>query len=298
MARRDGFSGYHPLVNILYFGLVLLFSMVLMHPVSLAISLGTSLTYALQLKGADALRRQFRYLIPIVALTALVNLAFHHEGVTILTYFPSGDPLTLESVAYGIAAGVMLAAVMTWFSCYTAVMTSDKFIYLFGGVLPGFSLVLSMALRFIPTLQARFHEVRQAQQGLGRDILTGGVIQRLKTAGIILSIVITWSLEQSIETADSMKSRGYGLPGRTTFSIYRFNERDKAALGWLTLCGGVLLMGGISGGFHWHYYPNIGGEWMGVCPLVVQLVYLALCLTPVSLNRKEDRKWNVSGLKM
>jgi energy-coupling factor transport system permease protein len=44
----------------------------------------------------------------------------------------------------------MLAAVISWFSCYNAVMTSDKFVYLFGRVIPALSLILSMTLRFVP----------------------------------------------------------------------------------------------------------------------------------------------------
>ncbi len=44
-----------------------------------------------------------------------MNLAFNHEGATILAYLPSGNPLTLESIAYGFAAAAMLAAVVLWF---------------------------------------------------------------------------------------------------------------------------------------------------------------------------------------
>ena len=64
------------------------------------------------------------------------NLAFNHEGATILAYLPSGNPLTLESIVYGLSAAVMMASVILWFSCYNAVMTSDKFAYLFGRVIP------------------------------------------------------------------------------------------------------------------------------------------------------------------
>ena len=86
----------------------------------------------------------------MAALAALVNPAFNHEGATILTYLPSGNPLTMESMFYGVAAAVMLASVVLWFSSYNEVMTSDKFVYLFGRIIPALSLVLSMALRFIP----------------------------------------------------------------------------------------------------------------------------------------------------
>lgn len=73
-----------------------------------------------------------------------MNLAFNHQGATILAYLPSGNPLTLESIAYGFAAAAMLAAVVLWFSCWNTVMTSDKLMHLFGRVVPALSLLLSM----------------------------------------------------------------------------------------------------------------------------------------------------------
>ena len=45
MRNKDAFSGYHPAINFLYYALVLLFSMCLMHPVYLAISLTGALAY-------------------------------------------------------------------------------------------------------------------------------------------------------------------------------------------------------------------------------------------------------------
>ena len=105
----------------------------------------------------------------MAALAALVNPAFNHEGMTILTYLPSGNPLTLESMFYGVAAAVMLASVVLWFSSYNEVMTSDKFVYLFGRVIPALSLVLSMALRFIPKFKAQMQVVAEAQACIGRD---------------------------------------------------------------------------------------------------------------------------------
>lgn len=179
--------------------------MFLMHPVSLAISLASALVYAVYLNGRRAVRFSLLYMLPMMVVAALVNPAFNHEGATILTYLPSGNPLTLESILYGAAAAAMLAAVVTWFSCYTAVMTSDKFVYLFGRVIPALSLVLSMTLRFVPKFQAQLQVVSEAQRCIGRDVSNGGVLRRLRNAITILSIMVTWSLESAIETADSMK---------------------------------------------------------------------------------------------
>ncbi len=291
MTHRDAFSGCHPAINFLYFALVLVFTMCFLHPVSLVASLGTALAYASYLKGGRAIRSGLKILVPMMLMAAILNPAFNHEGVTILTYLPSGNPLTLESILRGLAGALMLAAVITWFQCYSAVMTSDKFVYLFGRIIPALSLVLSMTLRFIPKFRAQLSVVTQAQRCLGRDVSQGGVFQRVRTGITILSILITWSLENAIETADSMKSRGYGLPGRTAFSIYRFDQRDRGLLLWLLLWGAVVVAGWITGGLAWQYAPVMQGALWGLWPLAVQVAYLALCLTPILLNRKEDRTW-------
>jgi len=275
----------------LFFGLVLVFSMCLTHPACLAISLAAALAYSLYLGGRRAARTALRCLLPMALLAALVNPAFSHEGETILTYLPSGNPLTLESVAYGLAAAAMLAAVVTWFSCYNEVMTSDKFVYLFGRVIPALSLVLSMTLRFVPKFRAQIRVVSEAQRCVGRDAAEGSVLQRAKNGVTILSIMVTWSLENAIETADSMRSRGYGLPGRTAFSIYRFDDRDRAALRWLLFCGGYVASGWIAGGLRWRWYPTMRGAALTAFPASFLLAYLALCLTPVILDLREDRKW-------
>lgn len=289
--KTDSFSRCHPLVNVLYFALVLAFAMFCMHPVSLALSLGSGLAYALSLKGWRGLRPTLGVLLPMAAMAAVINPIFNREGDTVLTRLPTGAPLTLESLAYGLAAAGMLAGVILWFSCFSAVMTSDKIIYLFGRAAPALSLILSMTLGFIPRFGARFRGVCEAQRCVGRDISEGPLIRRMRIAAAVLSTLITWSLEHAVETADSMKSRGYGLPGRTAFSPYRFDARDAGVLIWLSLWGGYMLAGALMGGLEWQYSPVIRGELTGGYTLSLHLAHLALCLTPLLLNGREDRKW-------
>ncbi len=288
MRNKDAFSGYHPAINFLYYALVLLFSMCLMHPVYLAISLTGALAYDVYLKGKKAVRFAVMGLLPMTVIAALGNPAFTHEGQTMLTYLPSGNPLTLESILYGVAAAVMLASVVLWFSSYNEIMTSDKFVYLFGRMIPALSLVLSMALRFIPKFKSQMEVVSEAQSCIGRDTKTGSVLRRVGNAVKIFSIMVTWSLENAIETADSMRSRGYGLPGRTAFSIYRFDDRDKTALAWLIFCGAYLISGWMAGGTYFRYYPTVKAAVWNPMTVSFMCVYLALVLTPVILDRKED----------
>ena len=291
LQSRDAFSSYHPAVNFLYFGLVLFFTMCFLHPACLLLSLAAALRYAVCLNGRRAVRRSLRYLLPAALLAALINPAFNHQGATILTYLPSGNPLTLESMAYGLAAAALLSAVVTWFSCYTAVMTSDKFVYLFGRVIPALSLVLSMALRFVPRFQVQARAVSQAQRCVGRDVSDGSLLQRLRNGVTILSILLTWCLENALETADSMKSRGYGLPGRTAFSIYRLDDRDQAALWWLGALGGYILSMWGAGGFACRYFPTFRLAPRDGWSLSGLLAFGLLCLTPVIIDLREDRQW-------
>ena len=120
----------------MYFTLVLTFSMFFMHPVYLAVSLLCAAAFSVSLSGKSALRPQLKFLLPTVLAVALINPAFSHAGVTILAYLPSGNPLTLESIVYGTAAAVMLAAGILWFSCFNGLILTDKFVYLFGREIP------------------------------------------------------------------------------------------------------------------------------------------------------------------
>lgn len=288
---NDTFQKYHPLVNFLYFALVIGFAMALNHPLAQGLSFACACIYAVQAEGKKAVLFTLKWCLPVMLVTAFMNPAFSHEGVTILLYFPTGNPLTLESILYGISSGVMIATVMLWFLNFNRCVTSDKFIYLFGRMIPAMSLVLSMTLRFIPKFKSQMNTVMEAQRSIGRDISQGSLWQRTKTAITVLSIMITWALENAIETADSMKSRGYGLKGRSAFSIYRFDDRDKAAITYLLFCGLYLICGVIVSAFGFRYFPSIRYIGLNTVTLSFQFVYLILCIMPVVLNSLEERKW-------
>lgn len=295
---HDSFSEYHPLVNLGYFALVIGFSMVLTHPVAQIISLTSAALYTISVEGTKSVQFLIRYCLPMVLLTAFVNPAFNHEGTTILLYFSNGNPLTLESILYGFSAGGMLVTILLWFTNFNRVMTSDKFIYLFGRIIPALSLILSMSLRFVPKFKTQMNTVTEAQRSIGRDVSSGSLWSRTKIAISIFSIMITWALENAIETADSMKSRGYGLKGRTAFATYCIAERDKYVLIWLGFCGLFLLSGTILMAFGFRYFPNVRYASFDKTTIPFYCIYLALGITPVVLNWKEERKWKTILSKM
>jgi energy-coupling factor transport system permease protein len=292
----DNFSTYHPVVNLIYFVFVIGVSMFLTHPVFLGISLLCAILYNAWLVGIKkTLKNNLLFTLPMVILVGVSNPLFNHYGVTILFYLNNGNPVTLETMVYGVVMAIMLCEVVLWFACYNRVMTSDKFIYLFGRVIPALSLILSMCLRFVPRFIERMHIISNGQKCIGRDVSNGNVIQKCKHGITILSILVTWALENAIETADSMKSRGYGLKGRTAFSIYRMDRRDKWMLVVMAVLAGIFFMGTKQGYTYFQYDPKIKVEGLPLTPqsAVIFASYLIFCLLPIIVNVANEYRWKV-----
>ncbi len=286
------FKSYHPLVNFIYFVLVIGFSMVFMHPVCLMISLVCALFHWILLKGKKGFRGLLGFLLPMVLLTALVNPLFNHRGVTVIQYLPDGNPLTLESICYGLSQGVMLVGVIGWFLCFSKVITEDKITYLFGKCMPSLALIFSMTLRFVPHFINEYKKIRDARRCMGLSSEKKGFFHRAREGISLFSVMITKALENSVETADSMKARGYGLPGRTSFSVFRFGKRDFWLLIWILLVGGYTLAGAFLGRFSFQYFPSVTMLTFNTFDVSLFVSYGLLCISPAILELWEVRKWH------
>lgn len=288
--KSDCFSAYHPIVNFIYFCFVIITSMFFLHPVILACSLTGAFIYAFLLYEKKILKLVILMIVPVMLIAALVNPLFNHRGETILMY-AFDNPITLESMVYGVMAGAMIGAVILWFFCYNAVMTSDKFTYLFGRVIPGLALIFSMVLRFIPRFRLQMTKIAEAQQGMGRAVGQGTKMQRLRQSLKMLSIMLTWSLENAVDTADSMRSRGYGLPGRTNFSLFRFDMRDGVLLVVISALIAVVLISTFAGFNTMQFFPFI--RWTDVSGLstINYICYGCLCILPVILELHNLVTW-------
>ncbi len=291
--KRDIFESYHPIVNFLFFLLVLGITMFSQHPMVLIISFLSASSYAIFLKGLKKVAKfNFLFTLPAMIIVALVNPAFNHYGVTPLFYLKTGA-VTLEAIVYGIVLACNLFIIILWFTCYNEIMTSDKFIYLFGRIIPAISLVLSMALRFVPKFIEQVKEIRNGQKCVGRDIKNGGFIKGIKYGIKIISILVTWSLENAIETSDSMKARGYGLKGRTAFSLYKLDKRDKIMLTILVMLFLIFFRGVKAGYTNAIYDPmiKIGGMTLSVGVMFTWLAFATICFIPCILKGYEVILW-------
>ena len=286
---KDSFSRLHPIVGIVYFAAVISFSMFLMNPVCLAVSLSCAVANAVQLNGRKTVLFGLKFILPTAVLVMLINPIVNHSGVTILTYLPWDNPLTLESVVYGIASAVMLSSVVFWFSSFNKVMTADKLVYLFGKIAPALGLLLSMAFRFVPRFSAQFREVRTARKLLGRE--KSGFIEKIKDAVRVISVMLSHSLEDSIETADSLKARGYGLKGRTAYSNYSFTKRDAIVLLLICISTASLIVLRVFGTAKYRYFPSVKGELTGIDSVIFFTLYFLLMIMPFVINIWEGIRW-------
>ena len=291
------FKKFHPLVNLIYFVFAIGFSCVFMHPLSLGISFVCSAVYMFVIKGKKAFK-SFVIILPFVMITAMINPLFNHQGVTILAYFPWGNPLTYESVFYGICASFMVISVVCFFSGFNEVMTSDKFVYLFGRIMPKLSLILSMVIRFVPNFKRKIKAVSNVQKTLGKGIDEKRFFRRIRNAVSIMGIMFGWAFENSMDTADSMRSRGYGLKGRTAFSIYSMDRRDMGVLVYITVLSVYIIVSGIYGGMEISFFPYIKYSETGVFHISVFVAYFMLLITPVAIETAEVIRWNVIKSKM
>lgn len=288
---KSAFASYHPVVNFIYFIAVISFTMILMNPFFLLASVISAYSYSVVLKGKKSVKENLLYMLPLVCVMAVLNPVFNHQGITILTYLPDGNPLTAESVFYGLAAAVMVASVICWFSCFNCVMTSDKITYLFGKAIPSLALIFSMTLRFIPKFIKQTKAVADAQKTIGNNLSDGSLIQRTKAGISVISSVITWSLEEAIETSDSMRARGYGLPNRTSFSIFRFTRRDVWTILTIIFLSIYILVALVRGNVSFSYFPSISGAEFTPYTISVYAAFLLLCMVPVIIEAWEGIKW-------
>lgn len=288
--KRETFSGFHPAVNLAFFLCVLGMSMFILQPVYLAISLLCGVAYLAYLRGLRGMLRQVGYLLPLLLAMAVLNPLFNHEGVSILFYLPNDNPVTLEAICYGLAASALMGACVVWFNCFNAVLTSDKLIYLFGRVVPAMSLLISMTLRFVPRFKNYLQAVFRTQQAMHRpETLKEKLLQAMSA----FSATVSWAMEQSLICADSMKSRGYGLRGRSAFSIYRFDKRDGGALLSLSVLFAGALTLHLLGFTRWEYYPALKGELLGAVQISAYVCWCGVCLLPLMIDLWEDRKWSL-----
>ncbi len=295
--KEDTFSTYNPLINFAFFIGAIGFGMCFSHPAFLFCSVFFSALYLYTIKGPKA----FGFIASMGALFLLltfINGLFNQMGETVLfTYF--GRNFTLEAVFYGMATSAMLVSVFLWFASYNSIMSNDKFMFIFGRIIPSGSLIISMALRLVTIYKNKIIQIYNARRCIGKGISNESDKKAVAENGAtVISTLATWALEGGVITADSMKMRGYGLKGRTSFSRYRFDMRDKIMtilMGFLAL---TVIYCSAMGATYVSYIPTVEISMNGIYFYTGIISYaLFLSIAPL-INITEAIKWRILRSKI
>lgn len=282
------FSSFNPISIIIYYTCVVILGLFNPNPVTALISLCGALTYRTVLCGNKNRKEHIFALVLFLSVT-VINPIFSHNGKTVL-FVMNDNPITLEALIYGIVMSAMLVSAFYWLKTFTEIMTSAKLLFTFGKVSPKTALMLSMTLRILPMLSNQWKKIENTQKTMGlycdKDIFS-----LLKSKTKVLSILITWAIENAIVTADSMEARGYSGKSRTSYSLFKFCLRDGILSLLSILLTAPTTVSLLTGVGIFEFYPSIVFPKPGVLIILSYITFGILCLIPTFTEAGDKIKW-------
>jgi len=283
------FSSLNPAVITVWFLSVSAIAMFCNHPVITILTLtGAVLFYLIRNKGGHL--RSHLFFLVLFLILSIANPIVSHNGATVL-FVMNNNPVTLESLLYGINSSAMIVGVLYLLRSFTQIMTSEKLLYVTGRLSPKLSMIMSMAIRFVPLFSKQGQKVNDTQKVLGlyKD---DNFIDDIKGHIRVFSIVSTWGLENGIITADSMEARGYGTGRRTQMTRFGFTFSDgtvlAASLVLTALCAAAVAAGKIS----FNFYPRLISSEFGFMGIVGSAAYALLVFMPLLIETEVKLRWN------
>lgn len=289
-ARPTAFDACQAAVPALLFAGAAALTMLAAHPVCAAVSLAGALSFSLLARGARATARGLAWQLPLLVLVCLANPLFSASGSTLLLKLGPRS-VYLESLAYGATMGSLMVAAVVWLEDAAAVLTQDRLLALGGRRARAVPLLAAMTSQLVPLLLRRARDVRTAREATTaagsrppvRDVL-------VRTSTLLLG----WSLEESVGRADSMRARGWesGLP-RTSFRPERLRRRDVALLALVATLVALAAAGAWAACSTWRFYPRmgeLGGAWRYVPLALLAFAPAVAELVARLLDREAERR--------
>ncbi|MFR3877951.1 MAG: energy-coupling factor transporter transmembrane component T family protein [Collinsella sp.] len=208
----------------------------------IALSLAGGLAYGLATRGAARTLGALRWQLPVILIIAVLNPLFSASGSTEL--FRIGmRAVYLESMVYGLCMGGLFVASVLWFEAAASMLEYDKVLALLGNAAPVIALMISMCMRLIPQFLRRGRTVLAVQDAI--DVPGRAPADPVRSRLRASSALMGWGMEDSLERADAMCSRGWGAATRrTTYARYRLGAATLPR--WLGLrCLGCRGGGGV-----------------------------------------------------
>ena len=324
-------TSIHPGVYLLYYFIMVLFAFIFSDPYFVVTFL-VLLLVLIALQGVShELKNIMRLFIPLSILIMILNPLLNRTGAHKI-YLWSGFFITYEAIAYGILMSLALLIVILVFSSYNRSVSYQEMLYIFSKKLPIISMIIVMALRFIPLINSRAIEVQKLnnlknngiEMEMGSDesndsealdldefnsnINTdydsklvnklksnkrvAAIIKEAKTLGKIMGITVSWSLEESMFTAKSMKARGYNATERTSYLSYKFSNADVAFIALIIVTVGIIIIGLLHGVGMINIYPSIDFKFSNLPFNIYYLAFIIFLLPLIYLEIKERILWH------
>lgn len=283
----DRFSKLHPLLHTIFFVIVFVFVLSINNPIFSAVSLVSAVLYGVRMRGKE-IWGTIKFSLVVLVTVSVFNMLFAHYGEDVL--FTVGyTNFTLEALLYGFNQGMVLCSVMLWFGAFSRVMDSERVIYILR-FSPKIALLFSMILGFIPRFTTKLNDIREAQLGLNSS---NADKKKFRQALDNLSALISYCLESSIITADSMSARGYN-PKAVRAGRYKYTVFDVALILIIIALSAVIIVEKIRGNISFIFDPYIELKSFSTCAIVS---FSIINLIPLILDLWEDMLWKLSNAK-
>lgn len=326
-------TSIHPGVYLLYYFIMVLFAFIFSDPYFVVTFL-VLLLVLIALQGVSSeLKNILKFYIPLSILILILNPLLNRTGAHKI-YLWSNFFVTYEAIAYGVIMTLALLIVILVFSSYNRSVSYQEMLYIFSKKLPIISMIIVMALRFIPLINSRAIEVQklnnlknngiememdsdesndsddsnsldldQFNSNINTDYdsklvnklksnkRVAAIIKEAKTLGKIMGITVSWSLEESMFTAKSMKARGYNATERTSYLSYKFGNADYAFIALIIVTVGIIIVGLLKGVGMINIYPSIDFRFSNLPFNIYYLAFIVFLLPLIYLEIKERILW-------
>ena len=284
------FSKLHPATHMAFYALSLVFVLIASNPFfSLASLIGAFLYNAVICKKSAV--KNLKLIVFIILIISVFNMLFAHYGADVLFRIKHTD-FTLEALFYGFNQGLVFSSVLLWFSALSFNSDGDRVLYLFSFA-PKLSLMFSIILGFIPRFNKKMKEINEARLALDGGDKPKGLKEKFKTSVNNLSALISYSLESSIITADSMNARGYKA-GALSVRRYKLSFEDVIILMFLLTAFGYIFYSKAAGNIGFIFDPVI------IVKSFDAAAFTAFCvsqLIPFIAEVWEEMRWKLSNAK-
>lgn len=279
----------HPAVYVLYYFTLIIFAFLYNDPYYLILFL-ICISVLIALQGiSHEFKGLIKFFIPMSLLIIILNPLTSHVGTTQI-YITRNFSITLEALIYGILMSTSLLIILLVFTSYNRAVSYQEMLYLFSKRFPHISMVIIMALRFVPLLSYRLSEVNKVFRFNQKRTLSGegeSRTDKIKKNANKLAVVVSWSMEESMLTAKSMKARGYGIKKRTSYLSYKFRRIDYLFLSLILITTITSIFGLLQGYGRIKIYPTIS---FNISENILSIYYLAFLILLIPLIYMELRE--------